>query len=168
MTLRRAQGGAQFPYVETVAGYATTSDNNPGNGTAYWFAVRVAKPTPITSMVLSIGTGSAGNVDVGIYTTDGTTMTKVASTGSTAVGAGPSQTIALTAAYMLQPGQTYYFAFVADSGTPTFSRANSNKPAAGALGNRSLTKASVNIPLPTSQAISGCTAFNLPYWIAGI
>ena len=155
-------GTDQFDHVQTIepvgVAVATTNANQ-----ANLVLVRVAKPKSVTSLTILIGV-SSGNVDVGIYSWDGTTATRLSSSGTTAVGTlNTTQTIALGATVVLVPGVNYFFALAPDNATASFGRMGSADGDAGAYGSRSVLKAS-SFPLPsTLTSLSG--NFFTP-WIA--
>lgn len=98
----------------------------PGANTAILVKVRVAKPVRVASIVVGIGTAS-GNVDAGIYDSDGTTWTRRASSGSTAAaGTNAMQTLAMTTPIWLTPGKDWWIAVAADNTTVTMPRAALN------------------------------------------
>lgn len=148
-------GGAQLPWVVSINPHGSSGAAGVANS-GYFARVRVGRPLPITRMSCWVGTAS-GNVDLGIYQSDGTTLTRIASTGPTAVaGTNTTQTIVLTSAVTLAPGVDYYLAIAADNATATFARHVGNNPMA-ALENWQITAATV-FPLPTSIALSGMAA----------
>jgi hypothetical protein len=92
-------------------------------GPRAWPTVDKAFFFPIAPQIAPFTIGSvnilvsvqAGNIDIAIVSVSGTTATRLASTGSTAVGAAGSQTIALTSAVTLAPGRSDYYVGVAAS-----------------------------------------------------
>jgi hypothetical protein len=75
----------------------------------------------MTKLSVFIGTAS-GNVDVGIYSSDGTTLTRLVSSGSTAAaGASAVQTITVASAALV-PSFSYYLAVAPDNATVTIGR----------------------------------------------
>lgn len=142
-------GTGQFDYVSTVDGAGVGSLAVTVANQANLALVRVAKPKSVTALTVLIGT-SSGNLDVGIYSWDGTTATRLGSSGSTAVGtASTTQTVALTATVVLSPGTNYFFALACDNATATFGRLGSGDGDLGAYGSRSLLKTS-SFPLPAT------------------
>lgn len=72
-----------------------------------------------TTMTHYVG-AAAGNCMVGLYTFDGATFTRVATSASTAIaGTTTTQNIALSAAYTRQPGLDHYAAFIGDAAAAT-------------------------------------------------
>lgn len=120
-------GQDQLGIIQTYyAQDGTLAATNLTADSVYLSRIRVERPIRVTNMHIYIG-AAAGNIDLGIYTgTLSGGLTKVASTGSTAAaGSSALQTIALTAAYTLQPGIDYWFAFGSTSGSTTLTVARS-------------------------------------------
>lgn len=158
-------GGNQMPFVETCPYYAVASSTAPGANFLVCFRVRVAKPTPLSAITAYVATQN-GNVDVGVYQSDGTTLTKIASSGSTAVGAaGAPQTIALTAGVSLQPGIDYYLAAIVD-GTASLGRAAALVAAAvGLVDKQAVTKAQT-FPLPATATLASLSSgLSSVFWL---
>ena len=156
LDLIASTGGDQFDFVSSHGPITRTASIAAGTQTANsasLILVRVGRPITITSLTIYIGTASC-IVDVGIFTRSGTTYTLVASSGSTAAaGTNATQTIALTAAYTLQPGIDYYFAEVADNGTVTIGRSSAVAATVPAIGVENGIKASL-FPLATFTTIT--------------
>lgn len=155
----------QFPWVETVPAYAVLGSSAPGaNFLLVHRITRLSEPLGVSQVKLEVATQN-GNVDVGVYSSDGSTLTKLGSSGSTAVGsANAVQTIALSASITLQPGVDYYLALIVD-GTAAFARSNGFTHASiGAADNMSLTK-SVTFPLPSTSTIGSLSGIHLAYWL---
>ncbi|MDE2100317.1 MAG: hypothetical protein KGL39_23905 [Patescibacteria group bacterium] len=89
-----------------------------GANIAYSTPFKVQRITKVDKVTIGIGMQS-GNIDIGIYQVIGGTISKIASTGSTATPASGIDTINLTAAVLLYPGNIYYSAFSADNNTLT-------------------------------------------------
>jgi hypothetical protein len=104
----------------------------------------VSVTTTVTGIVHRVGTQN-GNIDLGIYSWDGTTMTKVATTGSTACPAAGGNNTALSAT--LNPGTRYCIAFITDSASASWVRDN---PGSVMAHTWPLVKTSQSIPLATS------------------
>lgn len=120
-SMTESAGLDEFAFVQTyTAQDGTLAATNLTADSVYVARVKVERAIRVTNMHIYIG-AAAGNIDLGIYTgTLSGGLTKVASTGSTAAaGASALQTIALTAAYTLQPGVDYWFAFGSTSGSTT-------------------------------------------------
>lgn len=79
---------------------------------AVLYPFQVSLPTFVRKFWFVVGTVAAGNVDMGIYTTDGVRLVSTGTTAAT-VTAGV-QIITLGSAYRLNPG-TYMLGFACDS-----------------------------------------------------
>lgn len=163
MPITQAAGGDQMDFIETYNATTASTAGAVVANDANFQRVRVAKPIAVTTMAYLVGTAS-GNVDLGIYDSSdgGTTLTRLASTGSTAAsGSTAIQAIALTASLVLVPGKDYWLAFAADNATITAVRVG---PTAAYIARkqRSFLKAS-SFPLPASVAsLSGGIRF---FWL---
>lgn len=145
--------GQQMPWVETIPSYLIVVPATAVANQVYATRVRVGRAVTVTTMTIYVGTAS-GNVDLGIYTSadNGVTLTRVGSTGSTAVaGASANQTISLTTPVTLLPGVDYYLAAAVDNGVASFGQFQTTVAPATALGNLTLTK-TASFPLPASLA----------------
>jgi hypothetical protein len=155
---RPSPGGAQPAFVESynpcaTAGAAGTLTANQ----ALLVLVRVARPMTVSTITVYVGTAS-GNIDAGLYESDGTTWTRLASAGSTAAsGTNALQTLTLGSPVTLIPGKDYWLAFAADNGTVTVTRISGTSGPNG-RGNRAIFKAS-SFPLPaTITALSAASS----------
>lgn len=95
-----------------------SSANSPLNSSndIYYYPFRLAEPFKVRAVGVHNGSANSGNVDVGIYSEDGT---KIWSAGSTAnAGASVVQLFTPTA-FTLPPGR-YYMAVAADNTTASF------------------------------------------------
>lgn len=114
---RTNPGAGSFPWVETYL--FASSDLVVGTvvaNRAYVQRTRVDNAIRVTKARWYVGVAS-GNVDVGIYSFDGTTATLLASTGATAAaGTSAYQEANLTAAFTFQPGVDYWIFFMATDG----------------------------------------------------
>jgi hypothetical protein len=157
-------GGDQMPWVETCPHWAVTTASGAGANFPLFYRVRVAKAIAVSSIAFYVATQN-GNADVGIYQSNGTTLTKIASSGSTAVGVAVAvQSIALTAAVTLQPGVDYYLALSLDS-TASIGRAASMVSAPVAAADATaLTKAAA-FPLPASTTLASLSGVSNVYWL---
>lgn len=79
----------------------------------------LASDVTVKRLLTSIGVQS-GNVDVGIYMFDGTTMTRIVSLGTTACPAAATAVAFDITDTVLYRGTRYFFAFAADNNTVTF------------------------------------------------
>lgn len=92
-----------------------SATNWPTANKAYYVRIMVPFPSLITAIFWVNGSAASGNVDTGIY--DSRTLTKLASTGSTArVGTSATQKVTLTNPVLLLPGE-YLMAHVSDTTT---------------------------------------------------
>jgi hypothetical protein len=113
--------GAALPYVETVPVAVATTATALAANTAYLLKFRVRSKTRVKTISVLVGTAS-GNADVGIYRSNGTTLTRMTSSGATAIaGTGAEQIHALADVWLL-PGVDYYLAYAADNATATIHR----------------------------------------------
>jgi hypothetical protein len=172
LNLTQLPGGGQFPFVETYPSQdGTLAATNLTADSVYVARVRVMKQVTITNMHIYIG-AALGNIDLGIYTgTLSGGLTRVASTGSTAAaGASALQTIALTAAYTLQPGIDYWFAFGSTSGGATLTVARSAGVVALVLTSDTLAVTAIKAAAWSSglpATLSSLTATSNTVWVRG-
>lgn len=161
---RALEGGDQMPYVSTLGLEAGQTAATLTANQAYLVRVRVAKPLTISTLTFFVGTAS-GNVDAGIYQSDGTTLTRLAAAGSTAAaGASATQTLTLSAPVTLQPGIDYYIAFAADNATVTIARNSVVNSAIPFRGKRALQYAT-SFPLPASLVLASGAATVVVNWL---
>jgi hypothetical protein len=117
---------------------------------------RVGKGRTVTGIRVLNGTPS-GNAKVALYSTDGTTLTQLALSASTALtGSNVHQDILFTAAVGIAAGQTYAAFLVSDNATATFYRisyASANFP--GAALDLTYAVANAFTTPPTPQLESG-------------
>lgn len=145
-------GGGQFDAVESYPLAAGGTAATLAANTAYLAKVRVSRPVRITQMSYLVGTAS-GNVDLGVYQSNGTTLTRMGSTGSTAAaGSSVIQTIALTATVWINPGVDYYLGIAPDNGTVSIGRVTPNSVVT-TLGRRAVSIAT-SFPLPATITLS--------------
>ena len=158
-------GGEQLAFVQSFDSVGLLSSGATSANNGFLALVRVAKPIKVSTIKIFVGTAS-GNVDAGVYSSDGTTATRLASAGSTAAaGANAIQTLALSTPVTLQPGVDYYLAFAPDNATVAIGRASATG-AVVALGNRALTKAT-SFPLPASFTLASMAGTNFVPWLFG-
>ena len=151
-----AAGGDQLPYLSLPAAPSATGVAWPAANTAEFIRFRVGKALAITQMAYGVGT-AAGNVDLGIYAGDGTTWTRLASTGSTPAAGSGTQTIALSAPLTLQPGTDYWLAMAADSTALAAMRQSFASPM-GLFGFQYFAKAAA-FPLPATVTVPAGTTY---------
>jgi hypothetical protein len=120
-----AAGGGAAPnniwgYIPPWLQNAAAASDSAGR--AYLFMVFPQPTGAVTVSKVHLGIGTAsGNIDAGIYSLSGTTMTRVASAGGVACpAAGGDIDVNMTASATLQPGTVYYLAVAADNTTATF------------------------------------------------
>jgi hypothetical protein len=141
---------AKPEWLEIMSGPGDTSSNglHPSANAAYLTPLRpLTASATVISLVGSIGVQS-GNIDVGIYSWDGSTMTKVVSLGSTACPAASTRVVYDIADTALTNGTRYYVAYAADNGTVTYSRVTYSAAVIAPTG-PTLSKAS-SFPLPST------------------
>lgn len=130
-------------------------------GSVYLRRFRVSAPFLATNVRVYCHTAaSADDVAGGIYTSDGTTWTRVA--GSTEVAAAATTILALplTSPYLLVPGVDYWRAMGCETATPTFGRLAAVGAVLAAFGNQTLVKASVySNGLPATITSPGTTTY---------
>lgn len=158
-------GGAQWGFASTMDPAMTSGVQTLTANRAFLALVRVGRAIPMSQLSVYVGT-SSGNLDVGVYVSDGTTLTRLASAGSTAMaGTNTTQTIAVSA-ITLSPGQNYYFAVALDNGTGTIGRAGTPGASIGSLGLRTISR-DASFPLPASIALSGVSGSTVTPLIVG-
>lgn len=107
-----------LPVLITIANQALTAN------TAYLLPIEpLTADVTITKIRLLIA-NSNGNIDAGVYSWDGTTMTRVVSLGSTAMPAAATVDLDIADTSLI-PGTRYYLAMSADNATATFAAVNS-------------------------------------------
>lgn len=150
---------------EPIPRWICTTSTNAGQNTAYFQRIRFTHATAITSVKYAVAGTSAGNVDIGLYTSadNGVNLTRVASTGSTA--AGSANTVAsINLSYTPTLGTDYWMAFATDSATLTvFRNAATSSTGLFIFGQYRMNKAS-SFPLPSTATSFGESAGM--HWIA--
>lgn len=122
---------------------------------------RVPRPMTIAAIGVYIG-ASAGNMTVGIFTSDGTTWTPIrqsAATLETATSA--EQVFPLTSSIALVPGVDYWHG-EASTGAPTLLRTALTGSAAQGSGQKIIAKSSY---LPTGGSFTAPTTPSSMYWV---
>lgn len=132
---------------------------------------------PIRSTPLAIAkmrvwvVNQANNVDVGVFSSDGTTLTLVGSSGSTVVGTAGEQIINMLATVVLQPGVQYYLGICPDNVASTWGRAGASGFAISKEGPTfSGGSRATSFPLATnatSFTLASLTAISARFWIRG-
>jgi hypothetical protein len=117
----RSNGDTRF--FETVPSVGTAfTDAALGANTAYLTRVHIPDPMTCFEATHALGaTGGAFHADAGVYFSDGTTLTRLGSTGSQSLASvNALSSRAFTALFDVYPGFDYYVGFACDSATPTF------------------------------------------------
>ncbi len=118
-TLLDYEAAIQEYLMPQVPLHNTLSNSILGANTAFFVPViPLTADVTITQLINSIGVQS-GNVDVGVYEWDGTTMTRIVSLGSTACPAAATRVVYNIADTPLYKGTRYFFAIAFDNGTAT-------------------------------------------------
>jgi hypothetical protein len=128
----------------------------------------LAGPRTVTKVYLRVSTAS-GNIDVAIFELSGTTLTRLASSGSVACPASGEAEITLSAAVELSPSGVYFVGLACDNTTATFlsgkfSGNHQGLPTLGGFGYRHHTRGALAIGATVStvtNAIAGDRAFIL-------
>ena len=130
---------------------------------AYLVRFRVLKAETLSS-ISYWWVSTSGNVDVGIYSDDGATYTRLSSNGGTPTPSGGSQIHAVTfSAAQCVPGINYAMAFALDSASVSIRRSASLLSNGLGIGRQLMAKAS-SYPLPATIA-SASAAGTCP-WMA--
>lgn len=119
MIISRSDG--YLRWIETVPSVSGTfSAGAISANTAYLTRVRIDNPITVYYATYALGgTGGAFNIDLGVYYSDGTTLTRLGSTGSTVLGSiNALTTNTVVGLPPLFPGMDYYIGLVCDSATP--------------------------------------------------
>lgn len=158
-----------FPYDETIPGYVVNAVQAlPGANNL------ILIEAPRRNSILTIGRfrhwigTSSGNVDVGVWTFDGTTYTLVGSTGSTPAGTlNAVQTIVPGASIVVPKHVRRFYGIAADNTTVTFGRFSSLNALINVEDKRMRVRAA-SFPLATNAASftdAGLTQTANSYWI---
>jgi hypothetical protein len=153
-------------WVEPLDGRYLTTNGAPVANTGYWWWFRVDEAITVTTASIDVQATATGNVVVGIYSSDGTTFTRLAVSAATAIGPSTTiQTIALGSSVTLSPGVDYYAYFAADTASATFIRAAvaSGRTASHNVKSRSKTS---EYPSSASVAISATATNGVCNWIS--
>jgi hypothetical protein len=122
---------------------------------------QLAQDVTVAKVAIHIGTQS-GNVDVGFFSSDGTTATPLWRSGSTAVAAAGFQEFTPTP-FTLPAGEDLYAVLAADNTTATFRVAALGGPSAK-YGNL-LLNMTTSFPLPSSFTLASGGITNRHFWI---
>lgn len=143
--------GRSAAQVVTVA-----SATWPAANRALFLPFTITAPYLVQRVWWANGATVNGNVDCGIYSSDGT---KLASVGSTAqVGTSVVQSVALAAPLLLLPG-SYYMALVLSSATATVIRTSAAVAACQMMG---MAQQATALPLPATATFATIASAALP------
>lgn len=173
LTSLTQNGISGFDFLETYPVQdGSLAATNLTADSVYVARVRAPKSMKLSTMHVYIG-AALGNIDLGIYTgTLSGGLTKVASTGSTAAaGASALQSIALTAAYVVQANVDYWFAFGSTSGSTTLTVARTAGVGALVLTSDTLARTAIKASgwssgLPASFAGGSMSGTSNTVWLA--
>lgn len=157
-------GGAQFNFVDTLwpsakSGQAAMAIAND----AVLQLVRVGRPLIVTKFRF-FPVSNAGNVDVGIYSSDGTTATRLWSSTSTALAPGAPQTITISPSLAMSPGIDYYLVIAVDNNTSTIGYSVDNLGATSTVANQTISFAT-SFPLPATFTLASGDVTSRRYWL---
>ena len=130
--------------------------------TAYLTAFQVFRAVSVTKIVGRIGTAS-GNVDFGLYSSDGTTATLLNATGSIACPTAAVRVINTVTSTALSPGVTYFVAVAFDNATATLAKLGQVVGPSNVLFQGG--KIASSFPLPASVTLSSLSASQFPILI---
>lgn len=159
-----------FPWVETVDCHSPMSNSAIGANTASFIRLkRLPVAFAFTSLEWEVGS-AAGNVEAGLYSSDGITLTKIVTTGAVAAaGASARQSSAAAGTIPRYTGALdYYLALWSSDGSASFARVAGTLSAILTEGNMVGTKASLASGLPDTQALSGLSASSNTFWVRAI
>lgn len=141
--------------VAGISGRSTpVSGAYPTANKALFFPFRIGRPFSVVSAFWLNGATVSGNVDVGIYSTDGVRLASVGSTAQTGTAA-----VQVAALAVVVDAGLYYVAIACDNTTATFSRINagaSNQKVGGAA------EATSAFVLPATVTLATITTTFLP------
>lgn len=142
-----------YDYAESIPWFDATTSSNGGASNLYIVECAKRRAPFKIGVVRCYPAVQSGNLDVGVWTFDGTTWTLLGSSGSTAVGtANTMQAVSLAAAVTVPPATRFYLGLVTDNGTATFQRAATPNTDLAFLHPSVAKKASTSIPLSTNAA----------------
>lgn len=140
----------------SVSAFSIASATWPTANTAIYIPVRVAYPIIIAKMFWLNGGTVNGNVDAGIYNSEGNRLVSSGSTLQATINVVQSVDITDT---LLLPG-LYYMALASDSVTATFQRLNTLTQMARSLGVYSQATA---FALPATATFAGTIVNPIPF-----
>lgn len=130
--------------------------------TASFIKFGVKIPVTVTKAYARITTAS-GNIDMGIYSSDGTTLTRVGSSGTTACPtAANNANVTLTGSVNLVPGVIYYAAVSSDNAVVSMMKPGFTPMFTGTGGGDFCGTVATSFPLPSSLLLS--TLVNAQPW----
>lgn len=133
--------------IAYMGGGNAASAGYPAANLAIFVPVRISQPRTYVSAWWLNGATAAGNVDVGLYTMSGTTLTRVAaSTAEAQSGVSAMQVAATFPSTTVGPG-LYYLALSCTSATATFWKTAPQTTIARDLG---VFQAAASSPLPST------------------
>ena len=149
--------------LRTISDETGIVSGNPTADMAY-FKILDPRTAPVLIAKLSYYCiTAAGNVDLGVYWSDGATIYRIASSGLiAAAGSSVVQTLDATVPASTPVGVDLYVAFYASSASLAYGRANGTTPIL-ALGQRMISKATAT-SLAASYVLSGLAATNVIPW----
>lgn len=103
-------------HTDTITAFTAGASTRTANAT-YLFGITNNTPVVVTGFSIAHGAVASGNLDMGIYDSNGNLLVHTGVTG--AANANGTQTINLTTPYILAPG-IYYLAFWVDNATDTY------------------------------------------------
>lgn len=154
--------GMRGCHVPLQNGHGLTSATWPVANLAVFAPIRIYKPISITQLLFANGSTISGNLDVGVYTLDGT---RIVSTGSQAQSGSGSVMLFSITATLLGIG-TYYIASAMDNTTGTSTRSTATLGALmwKAAGLAEMTSA---FPLPATATLATAANNYLPFASVG-
>jgi hypothetical protein len=163
-------GEPELPVLSSMTEDLTNASNFVGQGAAasavyptanlaIFVPVRLSQPRTYVKAWWLNGATAAGNVDVGIYTLSGTTLTRVvASTAEAQAGVSAMQVAAAFTTTTIGPG-VYYLAISCTLGTATFWRSVASVISLRTMG---CFQAATSSPLPATATAAVITNAYLP------
>lgn len=146
---------ALAPFYPLLATGAATIPHGANN--AQWAKLPGLTIEQTVTKIRCAVTTQSGNMDVGIYSLSGSTLTRLASSGSTAVPAAGAREITIPST-VLRPGVTYYLAIGADNVTAQFRAITGLEPVLSVVSGGDLIYSTNNgsgFPLPATVNTAG-------------
>lgn len=139
----------------SIIGFSWTSLAWPTTNTAIFIPFRIAYPITIVKMFWYNGATVSGNIDTGIYNSEGTRLVSIGSTAQATINV--IQVVDITDT-TLEPG-LYYMALAADNTTSTFRMLNALAVQSRSFGVYSVATSFV---LPSSVTYAGAITNPIP------